>query len=226
MPRRFTIDTGLSATVSGLHYPADRHSAVQTLLILAPSAGASQYSEFMHCFATGMATRGIDTVTFDFLYMEQGCLAPDSKSRLEATYRAAIKETQLAIPSMTSRLVIGGKSMGGRIASQIAADPSVKTRVAGLVFLGYPLHPPGRPERRRDQHLAAITAPILFVQGSRDPFGNKDEMRPVVDACQQGRLHVVEGGVHSLRLPNKMDLTTLKVYDSVQDVIGSWIKTL
>ena len=136
MPRRFTIDTGLSATVSGLHYPADRHSAVQTLLILAPSAGASQYSEFMHCFATGMATRGIDTVTFDFLYMEQGCLAPDSKSRLEATYRAAIKETQLAIPSMTSRLVIGGKSMGGRIASQIAADPSVKTRVAGLVFLG------------------------------------------------------------------------------------------
>ena len=116
--------------------------------------------------------------------------------------------------------------MGGRIASQIAADPSVKTKVARLVFLGYPLHPPERPERRRDEHLAAITAPMLFVQGSRDPFGNKDEMRPVVDTCPQGRLHIVEGGDHSLRLPNKMDLTTLQDYDSVQDVIGSWLETL
>ena len=226
MPKRFTIDTGLSGIVSGLHYPANRHSALQTLLILAPSAGASQYSEFKHCFTTGMATRGIDTVTFDFLYMEQSRRAPDSKSRLEATYRAAIKETQLAIPSMTSRLVIGGKSMGGRIASQIAADPSVTTKLAGLVFLGHPLHPPRRHERRQDEHLAAITAPMLFLQGSRDSFGNKHEMRPVVDACQQGRLHIVEGGDHSLRLPNKMNLTTLQIYDSVQDVIGSWIETL
>ena len=99
-------------------------------------------------------------------------------------------------------------------------------KITGLVFLGYPLHPPGRPERRRDEHLASITAPMLFVQGDRDPFGNKDEMRPVVDACQHGSLHVVEGGDHSLKLPNKMHLTTVEVYDSVQDVIGRWITTL
>ena len=116
--------------------------------------------------------------------------------------------------------------MGGRIASQIAADPSVRTKVAGLLFLGYPLHPPRRPERRRDEHLAAITAPMLFVQGGRDPCGNKDEMRPVVDACQHGSLHVVEGGDHSLKLPHKMNLTPGEVYDSVQDVIGRWIETL
>ena len=226
MPKRFAIDTGLSGTVSGLHYPAEQHSADQTLLILAHGAGASQDSEFMRCFALGMAARGIDTVTFDFLYVAQGRRAPDSKSKLEATYLAVIKETQQTLPSMTSRLVIGGKSMGGRIASQLAADPSREMKLTGLVFLGYPLHPPGRPERRRDEHLASITTPMLFVQGGRDPFGNKDEMRPVVDACQHGSLHVVEDGDHSLKLPNKMNLTPGAVYDSVQDVIGRWIETL
>ena len=97
MPKRFAIDTGLSGIVSGLHYPADRHSALQTLLILAPGAGASQYSEFMHCFATGMATRGIDTVTFDFLYKVVGRRTPSHGSK-QPTERLSKKHSWRSRP--------------------------------------------------------------------------------------------------------------------------------
>ena len=228
MAKPFDIDMGSHGIATGLHYSADRDRSKQAMLILAHGAGAPQLSPFMRQFATGLAARGIDAVTFNFLYMEQGRRAPDPKGRLEATYRAAIESTRAAVASATTRLVIGGKSMGGRIASQVAArdDDHDPVDVDGLIFLGYPLHPPGRPERRRDAHLPSIAAPMLFVQGSRDTFGTKDEMQPVVDACQDARLHIIEGGDHSLKVRGKDAPSPEDLYDSVRDVMADWIATL
>jgi len=226
MPGRFDIDTGSTGIVTGLHYAATRKMSQPTTLILAHGAGAPQLIPFMQQFARGMATRGVDTVAFNFAYMEQGRRAPDPKTRLEATYRTAIEATRAVVTSAATRLVIGGKSMGGRIASQVAASEGAAIDADGLIFLGYPLHPLGRPERRRDAHLPSIAAPMLFVQGSRDPFGTRDELRPVVDACQNARLHVVEGGDHSLKVRGKGAPLPEQVYGSVQDVMAQWIAAL
>ena len=116
------------------------------------------------------------------------------------------------------------------VASRLKSRPGTTNHdpvdVDGLIFLGYPLHPPGRPERRRDAHLPSIAAPMLFVQGSRDTFGTKDEMQPVVDACQDARLHIIEGGDHSLKVRGKDAPSPEDLYDSVQDVMADWIATL
>ena len=195
-------------------------------MILAHGAGAPQLSPFMRQFAEGLARRGVDIVTFNFVYMERGRRAPDPKARLEATYRAAIETTRAAVTTPGARLIIGGKSMGGRIASQVAASDASPVEVDGLIFLGHPLHPPGRPERRRDAHLPSVAAPMLFVQGSRDTFGTRDEIQPVVDACQAARLHVVEGGDHSLKVRGKDALLLETIYSSIQDAIAEWIAAL
>lgn len=226
LPTHFDIDAGPTGIVTGLHYAAEASISKPATLILAHGAGAPQLSPFMRQFAEGMARRGIDTVTFNFVYMERGRRAPDPKARLEATYRAAIEATRKAVTTNATRIVIGGKSMGGRIASQVAAQDDIPVDVSGLIFLGYPLHPPGRPERRRDAHLPSIAAPMLFVQGSRDPFGSKDEIQSVVETCQTARLHVVEGGDHSLKVRGKGAPLPEEVYDTVQDIMAEWIAAL
>ena len=226
MPNRFDIDIGSTGVVTGLYYAAEDGVSKGATLILAHGAGAPQLSPFMRHFAEGLARRGIDTVTFNFVYMEQGRRAPDTKTRLETTYRAAIEATRARVTPTSTRLVIGGKSMGGRIASQVAASDEPSVDVHGLIFLGYPLHPPGRPERRRDAHLPSIAVPMLFVQGSRDPFGTRDEIQPVVDACEAGRLHIVDGGDHSLKVRGKRAPAPEEIYETVQDVMAEWITAL
>jgi hypothetical protein len=224
-PTSFDIDVGAAnTTVIGLHYSADEGVSLGTTVILAHGAGASQLSPFMVGFATGLSQRGADVVTFDFAYMQRGRRAPDPKARLEAAYRCAIDTTRKHIASAATRLVVGGKSMGGRIASQVVATSS-DLGIVGLVLLGYPLHPPGRPERRRDAHLASIRAPMLFVQGSRDTFGTEAEMRPVVEACPHAQLHVVAGGDHSLKMRGKDAPAPAQVHRDVQDAIVEWLRT-
>ncbi len=149
-------------------------------------------------FATELAARGINAVTFNFLYTEQGRRIPDTNNKLEACFRAVI-ETVRQKKIDRGTLVIGGKSMGGRIASQIAAAGSPD--VEGLVFLGYPLHPPGKVDQLRAMHLSDIKVPMLFVQGSRDPFGTPDELRPIIKTLKApADLYVVEGGDHSFKV--------------------------
>jgi predicted alpha/beta-hydrolase family hydrolase len=122
-----------------------------------------------------------------------------------------------------NRLAIGGKSMGGRIASQVAA--AGVGDLAGLVFLGYPLHPPGKPEKLRSEHLSLIQSPMLFIQGSRDAFGTADELRPIVKKLSGvATLHVVEGGDHSLKVPRSAGVAQEQVYEAVQDEIARWLK--
>ena len=196
--------------------------------MLGHGAGAGQTSPFMVRFAAGLAERGLDVITFNFLYTEQGRRAPDRGPRLEACYRAVVDTTRAGRPDVASRpLLIGGKSMGGRIASQIVAAPQgPEVDVAGLVLLGYPLHPPGKPDRMRDAHLPQIGVPLLVVQGSRDSFGTPDELRPVLASMKDTRLHVVEGGDHSLAIRRTSAPSREQIYATVMDEIVRWVRTV
>src|SRR5262249_49832609 len=141
MPQSLHIEIASGESVSALVYRAAPGKRAGFTLLLAHGAGAGQRSPFLMRFATGLATRGIDTVTFDFPYMERGRRIPDTNQKLEACYRVAIEAVRTHEELSRNRLAIGGKSMGGRIASQVAAAGA--QGIAALVFLGYPLHPPG-----------------------------------------------------------------------------------
>ena len=164
-PEKLIVDVG-NETVTALLYPAGKKDRAETTIILGHGAGANQSSPFMRLYASGLAERGFDAMTFNFVYSERGRGAPDPKAKLESCYLAVIDAAKAHKKLRGNRLVIGGKSMGGRIASQVAASEAKD--VAGLVFLGYPLHPPGRLDKMRDAHLKDIKAPMLFIQGTRD----------------------------------------------------------
>jgi predicted alpha/beta-hydrolase family hydrolase len=217
-PSKLTVPIDAGESVTALAYLADRPRAA---LILGHGAGAGQQSPFMTDFARAIAALGVDTVTFNFPYTEQRRRAPDRPPVLESCYRSAIETVRAVIPSGRQHLFIGGKSMGGRIATQVAAaDPH--RAIDGLVLLGYPLHPPGRPADRRDAHLSAIKRPMLFVQGARDGFGSADEMTPLVESLTPpGTLHLVAGGDHSFKISRGGDQAA--VYAEVQRTIVEWI---
>ena len=160
---KITIDD--TDSVTAILYPAAKSSRAGVTILLGHGAGADQLSGFMRMVAEGFAARGLDAMTFNFLYKEKGKGAPDPKAKLESCYRAVIDAALKNKKLKANKLAIGGKSMGGRIASQVAAAEG--ERVAGLVFLGYPLHPPGRLDKLRDEHLKEIKAPMLFCQGAR-----------------------------------------------------------
>jgi predicted alpha/beta-hydrolase family hydrolase len=206
--------------VRAIVYPAAKREAAGVTLILGHGAGAGQSSSFMVSFATALAARGIDTVTFNFLYMEQGRRLPDSKDKLEACYRAVIETVERR--KIGGKLAIGGKSMGGRIATQVAAGDAPE--VAGLVLLGYPLHPPGKPDQLRAKHLPAIKAPMLFVQGSRDAFGTPDELRPILGKLKSAELFEVAGGDHSFKVLKRAGVSQEDTYKMVLDRIDRWLR--
>ena len=205
-----------------LAYPA-RRPKVEATLVLAHGAGAPQQSAFMVGFARGLAERGVDVLTFNFLYMQQRRRVPDRTPALEASYREAIGTARDQF--RRTAVFIGGKSMGGRIATHLAAaDDATTLGIAGVVLLGYPLHPPGKPAQVRSAHLPRIHVPMLFVQGERDPFGTPDELRPILDTIPAHvTLHVVSGGDHSLALPKRAGTDQAGVYGDIQDTIAKWI---
>lgn len=208
------------AATTALVYAADRSVAT---LILAHGAGAGQRHPFMVRFADALSAGHIDVVTFNFLYTAQGRRLPDRGAALEACYRDVIAAVRDRMESAREQLFIGGKSMGGRIATQVAAADAASP-IRGLVLLGYPLHPPGRPEQRRDRHLPAVARPMLFVQGGRDAFGTPAELIPVLRGLMPpAALHIVEGGDHSFALPRKDASRQAAVFDDVQRAIVEWI---
>jgi uncharacterized protein len=223
MPEQVRIEFSTHQSVTAIAYPVAAQDRVGLTLILGHGAGAGQTSDFIVGFAGGLAARGIDTVTFNFSYMEQGRRIPDPNGSLEACYRAVIEAVHERIKSTGDGLAIGGKSMGGRIASQLAA--AGVGDLAGLVFLGYPLHPPGRPDHLRAKHLMAIKAPMLFVQGSRDAFGTPDELRPIITQLEPpADLYVVQGGDHSFKVPKRSAIRQEAVYGAIQDHIAAWLR--
>jgi predicted alpha/beta-hydrolase family hydrolase len=224
-PHSLQITISDDERVSALLYLAGKRNRAGVTVILAHGAGANQLHPFMRLFASGLAERGFDVLTFNFQYMEQGRRVPDPKAQLESCYRAVIEAARNNKKLKENRLVIGGKSMGGRIASQVAAEGAQK--VAALVFLGYPLHPPGRPDKLRDAHLPQIKAPMLFVQGSRDAFGSPDELRATIKKHHlPATLHVVEGGDHSWKVPKGLGISQEQVFAASLNAMASWIQKL
>jgi predicted alpha/beta-hydrolase family hydrolase len=219
-----TIKINDAGSVTGMLYPAAKQNRAGVTIILGHGAGADQMSGFMRMAAAGLAARGLDVMTFNFLYKEQKRGAPDPKAKLESCYRAVIEVARKQQKLKDNKLVIGGKSMGGRIASQVAAEAS--DAIAGLVYLGYPLHPPGRPDKLRDEHLPKINAPMLFVQGSRDAFGTEDEIKAIVKKHRlKADLYVVASGDHSFKVPKSVK-PQQQVYEEVMDEVTRWCREL
>jgi predicted alpha/beta-hydrolase family hydrolase len=188
--------------------------------VLAHGAGAGHDHPWMRRVAQGLADRGVSVVTFNFPYTEAGKKVPDRGPVLEEAYATVWREVAVSMPGR--RLFAGGKSMGGRMASQVEARHGFTPSPAGLVFFGYPLHPPGKPEQRRDKHLATITAPMLFLSGTKDPFGSPEEWRELVSTLPGGTIESLEGGDHSIVAGKRADPKG-QLLDRAMDVAASWI---
>jgi len=225
-PRELPLRVGELGTVTARHYAAG--SAGAPLLVLAHGAGADQRHPFMATVASSLAMAGVQVVTFNFLYMEQRRRSPDRAPVLEETWRLVLEgiDAQLS----PKHAVVGGKSMGGRIASQVLASAPATpawSRVKGLVLLGYPLHPPGKPEAPRTTHLPGIHVPILLVQGTRDSFGTRDEVKPIFDALPAKVTYdFVEGGDHGFAVPKSSGLSGRDVLNGITSRTAEWIKRL
>ena len=197
--------------------PADARATV----LLAHGAGAPMDSASMAAVAAALGGAGLRVARFEFGYMArrrdaEGRQPPPRAETLRPEYLAAIASLDAEGP-----LIIGGKSMGGRIATHIAAQGL--DGVSGIVLLGYPLHPPGAPEKRRDAHLPDITQPVLFVQGANDPFGNEHEIAALLPMMQKGTLRVIATGDHSLKV--KGGATAQQpAFDDAMDTVVGWIR--
>ncbi len=224
MARTLDVGVGPAQRTTALHYSAEGAAVRPATLILAHGAGAPQQHPFMVAVARALSERGLDVVTFNFLYTEQGRKVPDRMPQLIACYRATIDAVRNAVPSARERLFIGGKSMGGRAATHVAADDRTLP-LTGIVLLGYPLHPPGRPDQLRDAHLPDVVRPMLFVQGTRDAFGTPSELKPILASLEPlPTLRHVEGGDHSFRIAGRdAKARQAAVYTDIQDTIVDWI---
>lgn len=229
---KLTVKVTESESVTALLYAADKQTRAGLTAVLGHGAGASQDSGFMVMFASGLAARGLDVMTFNFIYMEQGRSVPDQKGKLESCFRAVIDAAVKHRKLKNNRLLLGGKSMGGRIASQVAATASeekepLANQINGLVFLGYPLHPPGAPAKLRVEHLPQIRKPMLFVQGTRDALGSPEEIQPYIKGLRPAaKIHSIEGGDHSFKAPKKFGVPQEQIYETAMNEIVSWAETL
>lgn len=222
-PREFLVDAGLGET-SALVYEATTRTRRPTTLVLAHGAGAPQHHPFMVSFAHALSDRGLDVLTFNFLYAAEKRKVPDKMPQLVTCYRAVIEAAREEVPSARERLFVGGKSMGGRAATHLAASDR-ELAVDGIVLLGYPLHPPGRPDQLRDAHLPKVQRPMLFVQGARDTFGTPSELKPILASLAPlPTLHHVEGGDHSFKVTGRDAKTRhAATFAEIQDAIVEWI---
>ncbi len=195
-------------------------------VLLAHGAGAGQDHPFMSRFRDGLAASGHLAMTFDYAYIAEGRKAPDRPPKLLAVHQAAT--TKLA--GYADRIVLAGKSMGGRMASHLAAGVAPDgtefdaAPCAGLVYLGYPLIPVGKTEPRDVSHLAKVGAPMLFVAGTRDRLAPLESVQRVVASLPDADLQVVEGGDHSFRVPKGRD--DAEVLGEVIQAVAGWIGTL
>jgi predicted alpha/beta-hydrolase family hydrolase len=225
-----TVAVNDKEAVTALLYQAEKKNRAGLTIILGHGAGADQTSGFMRTFAKGLASRGLDVMTFNFVYMERGRSLPDQKQKLEGCFLAVIAAALKHKKLKNNRLILGGKSMGGRIASQVMAGDdreSIAEDVAGLVFLGYPLHPPGQSSKLRVEHLEHIKKPMLFVQGTRDALGSPDEIRPFVKNLRPAaKIYSIEGGDHSFKAPKKFGKPPDQIFDDAMNEIDSWVRSI
>jgi len=198
-------------TVSGVwHHP---HQG-KTYVLLAHGAGGNLHTPGLVHYAEALAARGVGAVRFNFPYAEAERKIPDPPTRLEACFRAVAEEVR----ARAAALFLGGRSMGGRIASHLLADGFA---AEGLIFLSYPLHPPGQPQRLRAAHLKGISVPMLFLQGSQDAFARMNLLRETVDELPTATLHVLDGADHGLRIKGRPEE---EVIAELVDVTLAWMQ--
>lgn len=200
--------------------PLDAH----WLLVLAHGAGAGMTHHFLTTLAEELATVGVATLRYQFPYMESRRRAPDSPSVLTATVRAAVHAAKLAAPDLP--LLAGGKSMGGRMTSQAAAA-SLLDDVRGLVFFGFPLHPPKQPGTKRADHLKDVTIPMLFLQGTRDTLADLNLLRPICAGLGESAiLHVIDTADHSFHVLKSSGKTDAEIMRELAKTTATWAESL
>ena len=217
-PQPVTITIDGERKVSGLLQSAREARACY---VLAHGAGAGMTHPFLADIAQGLSQRGITTLRYQFPYMEQGSRRPDAPKLAQATVRAAVMEASGLVPELP--LFVGGKSFGGRMSSQAqAASPLPGVR--GLVFLGFPLHPPGKPSDQRAEHLFDVQIPMLFLQGSRDEFANLPLLQALIGRLgQRATLKLFADADHSFHVPARTGRKDSEVRTELMDVLAEWI---
>jgi predicted alpha/beta-hydrolase family hydrolase len=198
--------------------------AARLLYVLAHGAGAGMRHPFMERAAEALAQRGVGTLRYQFPYMERKQRRPDPPAVAAAAVRAAVLAAREAAPELP--LIAGGKSFGGRMTSTAQAEQPLPG-VRGLAFLGFPLHPPGRPAVSRADHLDEVAIPMLFLQGERDEFAEPLLLRQVLRRLgERATLHLVKGGDHSFSVPKSSGRTPDQVLAEVCDALDDWARNL
>jgi uncharacterized protein len=216
-----TIETGKSGAVSALLLTPD---APRACYVFAHGAGAGMTHSFMEAFAKGLSDRRIATLRYQFPYMEKASKRPDPPAVAQATVRAAVAKAAEQFPGLG--LIAGGKSFGGRMTSQAqAATPLPGVR--GLAFVGFPLHPAGKPSIERADHLDRIELPMLFLQGTRDTLAETTLIEPVVQRLgATAKLHLVDGADHSFHVLARSGRNDREVMNEILDAFAAWTETL
>ncbi len=216
--RPVSIDVESGERVSGLlQAPANAIACY----VLAHGAGAGMTHAFMAAVAEGLAERSVATLRYQFPYMERGSRRPDAPKLAQATVRAAVAEASRRLPGVP--LIAGGKSFGGRMTSQAqAASPLPGVR--GLAFIGFPLHPAGKPSDERADHLAQVAVPMLFLQGTRDELASLELLQPVVSRLQPlATLQLFADADHSFHVPARSGRKDSQVMAELLDLLARWI---
>jgi predicted alpha/beta-hydrolase family hydrolase len=212
---RFAVEDGGEVSAL-LLLPAEP----RLMLVLAHGAGAGMTHPFLESLAAELAAVGVATLRYQFPYMEQRRRVPDSPAVLTATVRAAVRTAAELAPRLP--LIAGGKSMGGRMTSQAAAQQPLDA-VRGLVFFGFPLHPPNKPGTKRAEHLKQVTVPMLFLQGTRDTLADLKLLKPICeDLGSQATLHIIETADHSFHMLKKSGKTDEGVLRELAQTTASW----
>lgn len=216
---RITLPDG-TVVSAVLQQPADAIAG----LVLAHGAGAGMHHPFMAALAEALQARAVATLRFQFPYMEQGSKRPDRPAVAQGAVRAAVGEAAKRLPGVP--LFAGGKSFGGRMSSQAQAEAPLP-QVRGLVFVGFPLHPAGRPDTGRAAHLEQVALPMLFLQGTRDALAELPLMRQTVQRLgPRAALHEVQGGDHSFHVLARSGRGDAEVRDELADVAAGWMRRL
>lgn len=201
----------------------DRPDEARWLYLFAHGAGAGMRHRFMEAASQALATQGIATFRYQFAYVEQGSRRPDPQPILLATVRSAAETARKAAGDLP--LLAGGKSMGGRMTSLASAEAPLEG-VQGLVFLGFPLHPPGKPGTTRADHLERVTTPMLFLQGTRDTLASLDLLQPIVERLPRTTLHVIDGADHSFEVPKRTGRSLTDTLTDLAATTARWADAL
>jgi uncharacterized protein len=216
--QKLEIEIGSAGSVSAL---LDRPPKARACFVFAHGAGAGMTHPFMQAVASGLGERGIATLRYQFPYMEKGSRRPDPPPIAHAAVRAAAAEAGRRCAGLP--LIAGGKSFGGRMTSQAQATAPLDG-VRGLAFLGFPLHPAGKPSSDRGKHLADVKIPMLFVQGIRDSLAEPKLIEAVVKSLRRSAtLHRVEAADHSFHVPARSGRNEREVVNEILDVIAAWV---